>query len=315
MPRGKRKGRSIDGVLLLDKDPSLSSNQALQRVKRLYGAAKAGHTGSLDPLATGMLPICLGEATKVSGFLLDADKHYRVTCRLGERTATGDAEGEVVETAPVPSLDAGRVRDVLAKFTGSIEQVPPMYSALKHEGRRLYALARAGEEVERPPRTVRIFELALQDLQPREFTLDVRCSKGTYVRTLVEDIAVALGTVGHVVALRRLGVGPYEKRPMHTLAELEARRDAGGHAALDELLLPVDSAVADWPVVRLDDDMSFYVRRGQPVLVPRAPTEGHVRLYTEAGRFLGIGEVADDGRIAPKRLLAGAAGAHGAPKG
>lgn len=302
--RRKRKGRAIDGVLLLDKDSGLSSNHALQRVKRLFDAAKAGHTGSLDPLATGMLPVCLGEATKVSGFLLDADKHYRVVCKLGIRTATADAEGEVTETATVPALDETGVREVLTRFIGDIEQVPPMYSALKHQGRRLYELARAGEEVERASRKVRIFALTLEAMTADSLTMDVRCSKGTYVRTLVEDVAAALGTLGHVTALRRLGVGPYEKRPMFALAELESRFEAGGHAALDELLLPVDSAVADWPVIRLDPDMSFYVRRGQSVLVPRSPTEGRVRLYSEAGEFLGIGEVADDGRIAPKRLLA-----------
>lgn len=300
----KRKGRAIDGVLLLDKDAGASSNQALQKVKRLYDAAKAGHTGSLDPLATGMLPVCLGEATKVSGFLLDADKHYRVVCRLGERTDTADADGTVIETAPVPKLDETRIRDVLNRFTGDIAQVPPMYSALKHQGRRLYALARSGEEVEREPRKVRIFSLSLEGFDAATLSLDVRCSKGTYVRTLVEDVAGALETLAHVTVLRRLGVGPYEKRPMFTLAELEARFDAGGHEVLDRLLLPVDSAISDWPLVSLDADMSFYLRRGQPVLVPHAPTEGRVRLYTDAGEFLGIGAVADDGRIAPKRLLA-----------
>lgn len=300
----KRKGRAIDGVLLLDKDTGESSNRALQKVRHLYGAAKAGHTGSLDPLATGMLPVCLGEATKVSGFLLDADKHYRVACRLGERTDTADADGEVIETSPVPALDEGRIREALNRFTGDIEQVPPMYSALKHQGRRLYELARSGEEVERKPRKVRIFSLALERFDDRTLVMDVRCSKGTYVRTLVEDVAAALGTLAHVTELRRLGVGPYEKRPMFTFAELEARLAAGDHQALDELLLPVDSAISDWPVISLDADMSFYMRRGQSVLVPRAPTEGRVRLYTDAGEFLGIGEVADDGRIAPKRLLA-----------
>lgn len=304
MTNRRRKGRAVDGVLLLDKGRGASSNQALQRVKRLFDAAKAGHTGSLDPLATGMLPVCLGEATKVSGFLLDADKHYRVTAKLGERTNTADADGEVTETAPVPEFDEARLRAALAAFTGDIAQVPPMYSALKHQGRRLYELARAGEEVERPPRTVRIFSLEPEARDGDSLTLDVRCSKGTYVRTLVEDIAARLGTLGHVTALRRLGVGPYEKRPMFTLEELEARREAGGLAALDEWLLPVDSAVADWPVVSLDADMSFYVRRGQAVQVPGSPTEGCVRLYSDAGAFLGLGEVADDGRIAPKRLLA-----------
>lgn len=300
----RNKGRPIDGVLLLDKDRGMTSNSALQQVKRLFGAAKAGHTGSLDPLATGMLPICLGEATKLSGYLLDADKHYRVVCRLGEKTATADADGEVVQTAAVPELSEQTVLTVLERFTGDIEQVPPMYSALKHEGRRLYDLARAGEEVERPPRRVRIFTLSLEAMDSDSLTMDVRCSKGTYIRTLVEDIAVELGTLAHVIDLRRLGVGPYEKRPMYSLAELAAQRDQNGEAGLDALLLPVDSAVADWPVIRLDEDMSFYMRRGQALQVPRAPTEGRVRLYTEAGEFLGIGEIADDGRIAPKRLLA-----------
>ena len=304
MANRKRKGRAIHGVLLLDKDSGASSNRMLQKVKHLYGAAKAGHTGSLDPLATGMLPVCLGEATKVSGFLLDADKHYRVTARLGERTDTADADGEVIATAPVPPLDEAAVREVLTGFLGDIEQVPPMYSALKHQGRRLYDLARAGEEVERKARRVRIFLLSLESLAVDSLALDVRCSKGTYVRTLVEDVAAALGTLGHVTALRRLGVGPYEKRPMYTLAELEATLEAGGQSALDALLLPVDSAIADWPVVNLDADMSFYIRRGQPVLVPRAPSDGLVRLYSDAGEFLGIGEVAEDGRIAPRRLLA-----------
>ena len=300
----RRKGRAIDGVLLLDKDGGLSSNHALQRVRRLFDAQKAGHTGSLDPLATGMLPVCLGEATKVSGFLLDADKHYRVTARLGQRTATADADGEVIETADIPRLEEEDVRAVLATFVGAIEQVPPMYSALKHQGRRLYELARKGEEVERLPRRIRIFALELEALSVDSFTMTVRCSKGTYVRTLVEDVAAKLGTLAHVTVLRRLGLGPYEKRSMYTLDELEAKLADGGQAALDELLLPVDSAVADWPVVRLDEDMSFYVRRGQAVQVPRAPTEGRVRLYSDNGEFIGIGEVSDDGRIAPKRLLA-----------
>lgn len=301
---GKRKGRPVNGVLLLDKARGITSNRALQQVKRLFDAAKAGHTGSLDPLATGMLPLCLGEATKVSGFLLDADKHYRVTGQLGVRTDTADSDGEVIQTAEVPPLDEATVLSTLERFIGQIDQVPPMYSALKHQGRRLYEIARAGEEVERAPRQVRIFSLSLEAMTSDSLTFSVRCSKGTYVRTLVEDIARALGTVAHVTELRRLGVGPYEKLRMHTLEELEAKYEEGGIEALDALLEPLDSAVADWPLVRLDADMAFYVRRGQAVLVPRAPTEGHVRLYSETGHFLGVGEVADDGRIAPKRLLA-----------
>lgn len=299
----RNKGRPVDGVLLLDKPLGLSSNRALQEVKRLFGAAKAGHTGSLDPLATGLLPICFGNATKMSAFLLDADKHYRVTGRLGVRTDTADAEGAVTEQQPVPVLDAPTVEQVLRRFTGDIEQVPPMYSALKKDGKRLYELAREGREIEREARRIRIFSLELLALESDTISLDVRCSKGTYIRTLIEDIAVALGTVAHVIELRRLGVGPYEKRPMYTLDELMEIRDGGGHAALDERLLPVDSAVVDWPLVRLDADSAHYVLRGQAVQVPRAPTEGRVRLYAEGDGFLGIGEVADDGRIAPKRLV------------
>jgi tRNA pseudouridine55 synthase len=299
----RNKGRPVDGVLLLDKPLGLSSNRALQEVKRLFGAAKAGHTGSLDPLATGLLPLCFGNATKMSAFLLDADKHYRVKGQLGVRTDTADAEGAVTEQQPVPVLDATTVEQVLRSFTGDIEQVPPMYSALKKDGKRLYELAREGREIERDARRIRIFSLELLALESDTISLDVRCSKGTYIRTLVEDIAVALGTVAHVIELRRLGVGPFEKRPMYTLDELMEIRDGGGHAALDECLLPVDSAVTDWPLVRLDADSAHYVRRGQAVLVPRAPTEGRVRLYAEGDGFLGIGEVADDGRIAPKRLV------------
>ena len=299
----RNKGRPVDGVLLLDKPQGITSNRALQIVKRLFAAAKAGHTGSLDPLATGLLPICLGNATKMSAFLLDADKHYRVTARLGERTDTADADGDVVETQPVPELDEARLQAVLREFTGDIDQVPPMYSALKKDGKRLYEIARAGGEVERPARRVRIFSLGLDAIDGNDISLDVRCSKGTYIRSLVEDVAAALGTVGHVTVLRRVGVGPFEKRPMYTLEELEKIASEGGHAALDERLLPVDSAVVDWPLVRLDADSSWYVRHGQPVQVSRAPTEGRVRLYAEDDGFLGIGEVADDGRIAPKRLV------------
>lgn len=299
----RNKGRPVDGVLLLDKPQGITSNRALQIVKRLYGAAKAGHTGSLDPLATGLLPICLGNATKMSAFLLDADKHYRVTARLGVRTDTADADGEVVEEQPVPEFDETRLQAVLREFTGNIDQVPPMYSALKKDGRRLYEIAREGGSVERAARRVRIYSLGLDGIDGNDISLDVRCSKGTYIRSLVEDVAAALGTVGHVTVLRRVGVGPFEKRPMYTLEELENFQSEGGHAALDERLLPVDSAVVDWPLVRLDADSTRYVRNGQPVQVPRAPTEGRVRLYAADEGFLGIGEVADDGRIAPKRLV------------
>jgi tRNA pseudouridine55 synthase len=280
----------------------MTSNAALQEVKHLYRAQKAGHTGSLDPLATGLLPICLGEATKVSAFLLSADKHYRVRCRLGERTATGDAEGEVVERRPVEVCDRDRLEPILDRFRGEIEQIPPMYSALKHHGDRLYNLARQGLEVEREPRRVTLYELTLRDQTATEIEIEVRCSKGTYIRTLVEDIGTALGCGAHVVALRRLGVGPYDAAVMHPLEALHEAA-ATGYGALDELLLPVDSAVAHWPRIALVGDSAFYLRQGQPVLVPKAPTEGWVRLYAD-DEFLGVGEILDDGRVAPRRLFA-----------
>jgi len=298
----RRSGRPVDGILLLDKPVGASSNAALQRVKRLFGARKAGHTGSLDPLASGLLPICFGEATKVSGYLLDADKHYWVRVRLGEKTATGDAEGDVIARSDARPPDEARVREALAAFLGEQEQVPPMYSAVKHQGKRLYELARAGEEVERKPRRIRIDEFELERLDGDSMDLRVRCTKGTYVRTLVEDAAEHLGTCGHVAELRRLAVGPFGAQGMHTIETLEEAAE-WGHESLDALLLPIDEALADWPAVVLDPDSVFYIGRGQPVQVPRAPTGGWVRVYDDRERLLGVGEVLDDGRIAPKRLL------------
>jgi tRNA pseudouridine55 synthase len=299
----RRALRAVDGVLLLDKPPGLSSNQALQRVKRLFRARKAGHTGSLDPLATGVLPICFGEATKLSSYLLESDKAYRSLARLGQRTATGDAEGAVLETRPVPSLTPAEIEQALAAFRGEIEQIPPMYSALKHQGRRLYELARAGEVVERAPRSVTIHALDLLAAQGETLDLYIRCSKGTYVRTLVEDIGERLGCGAHVEQLRRTGVGPYSEAEMHGLPELEALAERGD-AALDAALLPLGSAVADWPAVHLDRDSAHYLRQGQPVQVPGAPTAGRLAVFGPDGRFLGVGEVMDDGRVAPRRLVA-----------
>ncbi len=301
--RGRARGRPVSGILLLDKPLGLSSNHALQRVKRLYDARKAGHTGSLDPLADGMLPICFGDATKLSAFLLDADKHYWFRVRLGQTTATGDAEGDVVSERPVEGVTADRIEQVLSSFCGEIEQLPPMYSALKHQGKRLYELAREGIEVERKMRCVTIHSLTLGDVDLPTFDLRVACSKGTYVRTLAEDIGEALGCGAHVIALRRTGVGPYTDFPMHTMDALE-RTAEQGLAALDSLLLPVDTALADWPEVRVGADAGFYLKQGQPVLVPKAPTEGWVRIYL-GDEFLAVGQVQDDGRIAPKRLMTG----------
>jgi tRNA pseudouridine55 synthase len=302
MARRRSQGRNVHGILLLDKPAGVTSNAALQTVKRLYRARKAGHTGSLDPLASGLLPICLGEATKVSGFLLDADKYYWVLCRLGEKTATGDAEGEVIERRSVDGIDAAAIESVLDRFRGPIEQIPPMYSAVKHQGQRLYKLARQGVEVERKPRSVVIHELRMERYDAPELEVVVRCTKGTYVRTLAEDIGEALGCGAHVAQLRRLGVGPYGEAHMITLDELQALAEQG-LGALDERLLPLESALTQWPEVRLSADAAYYLLQGQPVLVPRAPTSGWVRLYGSEQRFLGMGEILDDGRVAPRRLL------------
>jgi len=294
--------RQVNGILLLDKPVGLTSNAALQAVKKLYRARKAGHTGSLDPLATGLLPICFGEATKISGFLLDADKHYQVTCKLGERTTTGDAEGELVEQRPVEAVTGKSVRAVMEKFIGDIEQIPPMYSALKHKGERLYKLARQGVEVEREARQVTIFEMELLDFAAPLATFRVHCSKGTYVRTLMEDMGEILGCGAHVAGLRRLGVGPFDESGMTGLATLETLAGSG-LAELDGLLLPLESGLTQWPDVRLSGDAAFYLRQGQPVLVPHAPTTGWVRIYEGESRFLGMGEILDDGRVAPRRLM------------
>jgi tRNA pseudouridine55 synthase len=303
--RRKNKGRDISGVLLLDKPQGCSSNHILQKVKRLFGAAKAGHTGSLDPLATGMLPICLGEATKISAFLLDSDKRYRLACQLGVSTNTGDAEGEVIDTQDATSITEQDILAVLPEFIGEIEQVPPMFSALKHNGERLYNLARKGIEVERKPRTITIYNIDYISLTTDEkqriiLELDVECSKGTYVRTLAEDIAKKLDCCAHITALRRLSVGPYSGE-MVTIDDLIALSE-DGQDVLDACLQPIDSGVADWPDVRLGSDAAFYVRQGQPVLVPHAPTEGWVRIYDQS-HFLGLGEIQDDGLVAPRRMI------------
>ncbi len=298
----RKTQRDVDGILLLDKPEGLTSNRALQRVRRLYQARKAGHAGSLDPLATGLLPICLGEATKISGFLLDSDKCYRVTCRLGQRTSTGDAEGEVLDSRPVPLLNEALVETALTPLRGEILQVPPMYSALKHQGRRLYELARQGLEVERPPRPVTIYALELLAIRGEAVELRVHCSKGTYVRTLVEDLGEALGCGAHVTALRREWLAPFTEPRMTTLNALQELAASGGLEALDGLLLPVEDGLADWPDVHLAADAAHYLCQGQAVWVPKAPARGWVRLFGPDG-FLGMGAMLDDGRVAPKRLL------------
>ncbi len=298
----RRKGRRVDGILLLDKPLGLSSNAALQHARRLFNAQKAGHTGSLDPLATGLLPICFGEATKASGYLLDTDKCYQVTAQLGRQTSTGDAEGEVILELPVPSLTQSGVEQVLAGFMGESRQVPPMYSALKHQGVRLYDLARAGREVAREPRTIHIHRLDVLNMSEDSLELEVHCSKGTYVRTLVEDIARALGSCGHVSKLRRTSVGPFSGANMVDFDRLHAIAEAG-EAALDAELLPIELAFAGWPSVQLNEDSAWYLKRGQPVQVAKAPSEGWLCIYGPDRRLLGLGEVLEDGRVAPRRLL------------
>ncbi len=308
MGRRKNKGRNVNGVLLLDKPQGCSSNHILQKVKRLFGAAKAGHTGSLDPLATGMLPVCFGEATKISAFLLDADKRYHLKCQLGVNTTTGDAEGEIVDTQDVSAISEKDVKKVLPGFLGEIEQVPPMYSAIKHNGERLYKLARQGIEVERKARKVTIYDIdyisldweQLSEQQRLILELEVHCSKGTYVRTLVEDIAKKLNCGAHITSLRRLSVGPYEGN-MLTIDQLEALAEQG-EEALDNCLQPVDSGVSNWPDVHLTSDAAFYVQQGQAVMVPQAPTQGWVRIYDQ-DHFLGLGEIQDDGLVAPRRMI------------
>jgi tRNA pseudouridine55 synthase len=305
----RKPRRAVHGILLLDKPKGISSNAALQRVKRLYNAEKAGHTGNLDPLATGMLPVCLGEATKISAFLLDADKHYRSRCLLGVTTDSGDSEGRVTATCPVPTLDRAAIEQVLQHFRGEIAQIPPMYSALKHQGQPLYKLARQGREIERKPRPVVIHRLKLEAMEMPFLELDIECSKGTYIRSLIEDIGRDLGCGAHVVELRRLAARPFSG-PMYELQQLEAMAAAEGQAALDRLLLPADSALPHWPEIVLESAAAALVRQGQAVRLAGTPAAGLLRLYSGAGetqgrRFMGVGRVLEDGRIGAKRLIFG----------
>ena len=299
----RRARRVVNGIVLLDKPADSTSNQALQRVRRLYNAEKAGHTGSLDPLATGMLPVCLGTATKVCSYLLDARKSYRVTAYLGESTDTGDAHGSVVDQGPVVELSREEVEGVLSGFIGAHEQIPPMYSALKHKGQRLYKLARQGIEVSRKPRTIRIFELQLRRMLSPELEFDVTCSKGAYVRTLVEDIAGALGTLGHVRALRRTSVGPFSEAQMLTLPTLEDRAREGLEA-LDQCLLPADRALTSWSRVVVPASLCGPFTNGRTVPAELDWPRGRIRVYSPDGEFLGIGEVTASNHLVPRRVFA-----------
>jgi tRNA pseudouridine55 synthase len=289
----------MSGILLLDKPEGLSSNSALQRVRRLLGARKAGHVGSLDPLATGMLPICLDEATKIAGDILSGRKRYQFTIALGSRTATGDREGAVVETAPVPALTDATINAVLARFRGLQQQVPPMYSALKRDGQPLYKLARAGIEVERAPRDIELFELSQVAIGETTADIDALCSKGTYIRVLAEDIAKALGTCGHVSRLRRVYVEPFEREPMVTLEQLEARIRAGEPAPL----IDPAQALPQLPAVVLNEAAAARIVLGQAVELPGGQAIGRVRIHDAQGRFLGIGEADSNGAVQPRRMF------------
>jgi tRNA pseudouridine55 synthase len=302
----RRKGRAIDGILVLDKPMGVSSNRALQSVKHLYNAAKAGHTGSLDPLATGVLPLCLGEATKFSQYLLDADKAYQSTFVLGTVTNTGDAEGKVLEVRDASGISENDVVAGLKQFEGEIEQIPSMFSAIKKDGQPLYKLARQGLEVERKPRQVVIKKLQLRAFRggdKPEVDIYMECSKGTYVRSLAEDLGRALGCGAFVSVLRRTRAGPFSIEDSVTQGTLEALKDNGDLGAIDELLLPSDAALGALPLVCLSESGGFYIRQGQPVMVPNAPRGGIVRVALHSGEFLGVGEMLDDGRVAPRRLI------------
>ncbi|SDK56320.1 tRNA pseudouridine(55) synthase TruB [Billgrantia gudaonensis] len=300
----RRRGLPVDGVMLLDKPRGVSSNHALQRARHLLQAQKAGHTGTLDPMATGLLPVCFGEATKFTAFLLDADKVYRTRVELGTVTDSGDAEGEVVARGEVPRFHEADIEGVLAHFLGEIEQVPPMYSALKHQGRKLYELAREGKSVARAARRVTVYDARLLAFEGEAFELEVRVSKGTYIRTLAEDIGQALGCGAHISALRRLATGPFTGDDMVTLEALEALPD---QAAREGMLLPADVLVEHLPRLTVGDEAASRLTHGQSARVAHGLTEGETpRLYRDE-TFLGLGVVTTPQEVAPKRLLSGAA--------
>ncbi|NIG87965.1 tRNA pseudouridine(55) synthase TruB [Serratia symbiotica] len=307
MSRPRRRGRDIHGVLLLDKPQGLSSNDALQKVKRLYNANRAGHTGALDPLATGMLPICLGEATKFSQFLLNSNKRYRVIAKLGQRTDTSDADGQVVQQRPV-SFTQAQLDMALDNFRGDLRQVPSMYSALKYQGKKLYEYARQGIEVRREARSITVYQLQVVRCEGDELELEIHCSKGTYIRTIIDDLGELLGCGAHVIYLRRLQVATYPIERMVTLQQLNVLLVQAQAIALDELLdpllMPMDSPVENYPEVNLLPVVAGYVKQGQPVQVAGAQASGIVRITEgEKRKFIGVGTIADDGRVAPRRLV------------
>ncbi len=291
----RKHGLDVHGVVLLDKPAGISSNRALQRVRGIFQARKAGHTGSLDPFATGMLAVCLGEASKTASFMLEAGKSYLATALLGEATTTGDIEGEVIQTMAPPELSRQDIEATLQGFLGDIQQVPPMYSALKHEGKPLYEYARAGIEIERPARAVTIHDIRLVDWQAPRLTFTVRCSKGTYIRTLAEDIARELGSCAHLVELRRLFVEPFAGQPMQSLEQLQELKEQG---QLQVCRLPLDAGLADWPAVTLDDSQRLKFSHGNPLFItPGQVPAGRVRVLAAGGDVLGLAVLQDDGLL------------------
>ncbi|SFT86961.1 tRNA pseudouridine synthase B [Kosakonia arachidis] len=309
MSRPRRRGRDVHGVLLLDKQQGASSNDVLQKVKRLYNANRAGHTGALDPLATGMLPVCLGEATKFSQYLLDSDKRYRVIARLGQRTDTSDADGQIVAERPVTFTD-DQLATALESFRGDTQQVPSMYSALKYQGKKLYEYARQGIEVPREARPITVYELLFIRHEGNELELEIHCSKGTYIRTIIDDLGEKLGCGAHVIYLRRLAVSKYPVERMvtlehlHELVSLAEQQNIPAAQLLDPLLMPMDSPASDFPVVNIPSVVAAYFKNGQPVRASAAPKEGLVRVTEgDESKFIGMGEMDDDGRVAPRRLV------------
>ncbi|MBN6080408.1 tRNA pseudouridine(55) synthase TruB [Aggregatibacter actinomycetemcomitans] len=303
MSKPRKRGRDIHGVFLLDKPQGMSSNDIMQKVKRIFQANKAGHTGALDPLATGMLPVCLGEATKFSRFLLDADKRYLVTAKLGERTDTSDAEGQVVETRAV-NVKTPEILTALEAFRGDILQVPTMFSALKHNGKPLYEYARAGITVEREARPITIFELNFIEYHAPYLTLEVHCSKGTYIRTLIDDLGEALGCGAHVTMLRRTAVADYPTEKILDWNALQALAEQQDLAILDALLLPMDTAVAKLPALTLDESQTKGIGFGQRIKFDNpVKLQGQVRLFSHTNRFLGVAMIDENNVIRPQRLV------------
>ena len=298
----RRKGRSISGIIVLDKAVGLSSNKALQEVKWLFEANKAGHTGSLDPLATGVLPLCLGEATKVSQFLLNSDKRYRARIKLGIRTDSADSEGQVIAECDEVNVSREQVEQALQSFKGETQQIPPMHSALKVDGVPLYKLAREGKTISREARSICVYELELTDFQGDEIELEITCSKGTYIRTIADDLGQDLGCGAHIIALRRLQAGAFTEADCVSTDALREVKEKHGMDRLDQNLIPMDRAIEDLPEVNLPSIAASQFKNGQSVLVRHLPEEGLVRLYEEE-QFIGIGCIDDDGKVAPKRLI------------